>query len=446
MSALRIIAKTLLALILVVLAAAVLVLLFLFLYPSVGQVPDKTEPDSGSDHWADGQFRNENDARTMTGDSAPGSNRKIPKTTLPAEAPSFLTEAQESDLTFTWIGHSSFLLQMGNRNILVDPILSMRSSPVGFAGPKRFSELPVTAEGLPDIDVLFLSHDHYDHTDYRTILALKDRVGAFVVPLGVDTILTGWGVDAERVHPLDWWESVELDGVTFTLTPSQHFTGRNPLKGNRTLWGGVYLDSGIHRVYYTGDGGYYDVFRTVREKLGAPDLMIAECGQYDAAWAKVHMFPEQTVQAGLDAEAALGLVVAHEQVDAERHVLAELEIGDALPGHGGHGVLSGDLADVLDHGLQHLGVVLAVAAADADDHLVQAGDLHDALVLELLHQSGSDFLIILFLHSCNVLSHNDDSLSSLRNWRRTSCRRGSSCRRQRRDPRGWACRTWGRPA
>ena len=170
MSALRIIAKTLLALILIALAAAVLVLLFLFLYPSVGQVPDKT----------DGQFRNENDARTMTGDSAPGSDRKIPKTTLPAEAPSFLTEAQESDLSFTWIGHSSFLLQMGNRSILVDPILSMRSSPVGFAGPKRFSELPVTAEGLPDIDVLFLSHDHYDHTDYRTILALKDRVGAFV--------------------------------------------------------------------------------------------------------------------------------------------------------------------------------------------------------------------------------------------------------------------------
>ena len=200
----RIAAKILLALVLAVLATAVLVLLFLFLYPSVGHAPDKTGPDSlnaGSDHWADGQFRNENDTRTMTEGSSRGSDRKIPKTTLPAEAPSFLAETQENDLTFTWIGHSSFLLQMGNRSILMDPILSMRSSPVGFAGPKRFSELPVTAEGLPDIDVLFLSHDHYDHLDYRTILALKDRVGAFVVPLGVDTILTGWGVDAERVHP-----------------------------------------------------------------------------------------------------------------------------------------------------------------------------------------------------------------------------------------------------
>lgn len=303
----RIIAKVFLALILAALAAAALVLLFLFLSPTVGQVPDKTGPDGidgGSDHWADGQFHNENDARTMTEGSSPGSSRKIPKTALPAETPSFLTGVQDGDLSFTWIGHSSFLLQMGKCNVLVDPILSRRSSPVGFAGPKRFSELSVTADGLPEIDVLFVSHDHYDHLDYQTILALKDRVGSFVVPLGLDSILAGWGVDEQKIRPLDWWESVELGGVTFTLTPSQHFSGRNPLKGNRTLWGGVVLDNGIHRVYYTGDGGYYDVFRTVREKLGAPDLMIAECGQYDAAWAKVHMFPEQTVQAGIDAEAA----------------------------------------------------------------------------------------------------------------------------------------------
>ena len=295
--------KILLGLIFVALATAVLVLLFLSLYPSVGRVPDKTGPDSGSDHWADGRFHNENDIRTMTEVRSAGSTRKVPKSILPAETPSFLADAQDRDLSFTWIGHSSFLLQLGKCNILADPILSSRSSPVGFIGPKRFSELPLTAEDLPEIDVLFLSHDHYDHLDYRTILALRDRVGTFVVPLGVDTVLTGWGVDAEKLCALDWWESVELCGVTFTLTPSQHFTGRNPLKGNRTLWGGLYLDNGIHRVYYTGDGGYYGVFRTVREKLGAPELMIAECGQYDDAWAKIHMFPEQTVQAGVDAQA-----------------------------------------------------------------------------------------------------------------------------------------------
>jgi L-ascorbate metabolism protein UlaG (beta-lactamase superfamily) len=207
------------------------------------------------------------------------------------------------DLSFTWMGHSSFLLQMGTTNILVDPVFSSRSSPVQFAGPRRFSELPLTADELPDIDVLFISHDHYDHLDYHLIRQIKDRVGAMIVPLGVNTILRGWGVDAEKITALDWWESVEINGVTYTLTPSQHFTGRNPLKGNSTLWGGLYLDNGLHRVYYTGDGGYNDVFKNVGERLGAPDLMIAECGQYDTAWAKIHMFPEETVQAGIDAGA-----------------------------------------------------------------------------------------------------------------------------------------------
>lgn len=171
---------------------------------------------------------------------------------------------------------------------------------MSFVGPKRFSELPLTAEELPKIDVLFISHDHYDHLDYRTIRAISEKTGLFIVPLGVDAILRGWGVDADRIRTLDWWESTEIDGITCTLTPSQHFTGRNPLKGNSTLWGGLYLDNGLHRVYYTGDGGYNPVFKEIRERLGAPELMLAECGQYDPAWAKIHMFPEETVQAGID--------------------------------------------------------------------------------------------------------------------------------------------------
>ena len=107
-------------------------------------------------------------------------------------------------------------------------------------------------------------------------------------------------MDRKKITALDWWESVELGGVTYTLTPSQHFSGRNPLKRNITLWGGLYIDSGDHRIFYTGDGGYYDVFRRIRERLGAPKLMIAECGQYDPLWSKIHMFPEETVQAGVD--------------------------------------------------------------------------------------------------------------------------------------------------
>ena len=245
-------------------------------------------------------FRNENEVTFMEGERYPASERRKPQTQLPAQAPVFLQDPGADALTFTWLGHSSFFLQLGCCNVLVDPILSSRASPVRFAGPKRFSELPIHADALPKIDMLLLSHDHYDHLDRRTILSLLDRVRMFVAPLGVDAILTGWGADRERIVALDWWEQAELAGVKCTLTPSQHFSGRNPLKRNHTLWGGFYLENGVHRVCYTGDGGYYDVFRCIRERLGTPELMIAECGQYDPLWSKVHMFPEQTVQAGLD--------------------------------------------------------------------------------------------------------------------------------------------------
>ena len=121
--------------------------------------------------------------------------------------------------------------------------------------------------------------------------------------MGVDSILRSWGVEKEKIRSLDWWDTIDYEGTAFTLTPYQHFTGRNPIKGNSTYWGGYYINNGIHTVYYTGDGGYYDVFKRVKEELGAPELMIAECGQYDPAWSTIHMFPEETAQAAVDTDA-----------------------------------------------------------------------------------------------------------------------------------------------
>ena len=299
--------KAILILALAVVILAAVGLAFLRFWPSVGRTPDRDERaelEQRSMHYQDGKFHNEHETSTMTGKPDPSSDRKKPRETLRAQTPDFQTKPQPESLQYTWFGHSSFLLQLGEIGILADPVFSDRSSPVSFAGPRRFSELPVTAEDLPEIDVLFVSHDHYDHLDYRTIRTLKDRVGAFVVPLGIDSILRGWGVEAEKIHALDWWERVDFGGAAFTLTPSQHFSGRNPLKSNSTLWGGLYIERGQRRVYYTGDGGYYEVFSEVQSRLGAPDLMIAECGQYDSAWAKIHMTPEQTVQAAVDAGAS----------------------------------------------------------------------------------------------------------------------------------------------
>ena len=305
-NSMRMIGKILLVIVLFVLTVVAAVLLFLYAWPTVGRPPNRAERESYAARtplFADGRFQNEHPVSTMTGGGYPASDRRIPKQKLPAQTPALLEAPGPEELTYTWFGHSTFLLQLGQRNVLVDPILSDRSSPVGFAGPKSFSELPMTAEELPQLDVVFISHDHYDHLDYATIRAIRDKVDAFVVPLGIDAILRGWGVEAEKIRALAWWETVEVDGLSITLTPSQHFTGRNPLRANATLWGGVYLDNGAHRVYYTGDGGYCEVFTAVRERLGAPEVMIAECGQYDPAWSGIHMFPEQTVQAGLDAGA-----------------------------------------------------------------------------------------------------------------------------------------------
>lgn len=299
----KMIVRIFIILIIIIVAVVLIGLLFLKYYPSIGKLPDEEQKQMFSQRtnlYYDNQFHNENEVPVMTGEEYPSSPRKTPKTTISAMTPTLIKDAKDDDLTYTWIGHSSFILQLGEINILVDPVLSERSSPVSFAGSKRFSELPITTSELPKIDVLLLSHDHYDHMDYKTIKDISSRVGVFIVPLGVDSILRGWGIEDEKIVVLDWWEHTEVSGTVITLTPSQHYTGRNPLKINSTYWGGYYLDNGKYKVYYTGDGGYYDVFSRVRERLGSPDLMIAECGQYDTAWAKIHMFPEETVQAAVD--------------------------------------------------------------------------------------------------------------------------------------------------
>ena len=299
-----------LLILLIIIAIPVLILiaglLLLHFYPSIGAHPSSAEKDAYEERTSafhDGSFHNVHESALMSGESYASDPRRVPEQIIPADKPELLTAPEENDLTYTWLGHSSFLIQAGKTCILADPVLSQRSSPVGFAGPERFSEIPLTTDEMPDIDIVLISHDHYDHLDYQTILELKSGSCQFVVPLGVDTILRGWGIGDDRITALAWWEKTEINGMTITLTPSQHFTGRDPFMRNSTLWGGYYLDNGYHKVYYTGDGGYCEAFREVGDRLGAPDVMIAECGQYDPSWASVHMFPEETVQAYFDAGA-----------------------------------------------------------------------------------------------------------------------------------------------
>ncbi len=294
------------ALIVILLIILIVALLFLRFYPSVGKMPDKETQAEYANRMVffyDGIFHNENDYTVMTGDSQGKSDRRYPKGTIPVIKNTDIQRESRGALAVTWCGHSSILVQLGNQNIFIDPMLSEKSSPVGFAGPKRFSDPAIEIDNVPDIDVIFISHDHYDHLDYKTITAIDERVKSYVVPLGIDSILKGWGVNENKLYPLAWWESVKIGGVTYTLVPAQHNSGRNPLQTNVTLWGGIYMNDGDHTVYYTGDTGYYDVFSRVYDTLGEIDLMLADSGQYDPAWATTHMTPAQSVQAAKDAQA-----------------------------------------------------------------------------------------------------------------------------------------------
>lgn len=303
---LKLILKIILVIALIAAGIVLAALLFLRFYPGVGRTPDKAaqaEFAQRAENFHGGRFHNEHEFGLMTGETDPHSPRNLPETKLPAEKLKNIEKAKAGQLKMAWLGHSSSLIQMGNKNILIDPVLTEYASPVGFMGIRRFSEIALAPADVPEIDALFISHDHYDHLDYQTIKQIIGRVRHFVVPLGVDSYLKGWGVDAARIHTLAWWESIELEGITYTLTPGQHFTGRNPLKSNISLWSGLYMKDGSHSVYYTGDSGYYDVFGHVYETLGAPDLMLAEDGQYDSGWAMVHMRPEESARAAKDVHA-----------------------------------------------------------------------------------------------------------------------------------------------
>ncbi|MCR5607875.1 MAG: MBL fold metallo-hydrolase [Lachnospiraceae bacterium] len=231
------------------------------------------------------------------------SSKVKPKQMIIPERVNYIKNAELDKLRFIWLGHSSIFVQTGGQNILIDPVFSNVTSPVRFIGPKRFTKVAIRPEDYPDIDVVVISHDHYDHLDKATIKIMDSKVSHYVVPMGVDKILKKWKISESKINVLSWWESVTLQDNQYTLTPSKHFSGRNPLKMNNTVFGGIYIKNDNYSVYYTGDGGYSKFFKEVYEKFGETDLMFAESGQYNKNWADHHMFPNQTVTACKDANA-----------------------------------------------------------------------------------------------------------------------------------------------
>lgn len=228
-------------------------------------------------------------------------NDRKPKYELPkqkADLAEFHSK-NNNHLSATWLGHSSILLNIDGFRLALDPVFEKS---VSIVGPSRFNgEIPFNPADLEFLDAVIISHDHYDHLNKTTIRQLEPITRQFFVPLGVGQRLIDWNVPADKVVELDWWEENTIgDRLTLVATPAQHFSGRNLIDRDKTLWASWVIKTDNHRVYFSGDSGYFDGFKQIGDVYGPFDLTFIECGAYNEKWHYVHMYPEETVQAHID--------------------------------------------------------------------------------------------------------------------------------------------------
>ena len=202
-----------------------------------------------------------------------------------------------------WFGHSSYLVKINGKHILVDPVFCGHASPVSFT-TRSFPGTDIyKVEDLPDIDVLLISHDHYDHLDYKTVVELIPKTKMVCTSLGVASHLQYWGFDADKIIEFDWWnEQTLFNDLKLSAVPARHFSGRGLIR-NKTLWSAFVLQTNTHSLFLGADSGYSDHFKFIHEKFPSFDIAILECGQYNIAWHDIHMLPEETVQACIDLHA-----------------------------------------------------------------------------------------------------------------------------------------------
>ena len=253
-----------------------------------------------SPEWHDGQFVNPQPivnhlGPMLRGMFSPdrGTSPKTPPQTMTPD----LRAAPASGLRVTWLGHSTTLVEIDGQRVLTDPVWSRRVTPIRGIGPRRWYPPPLPLDELPPIDAVVISHDHYDHLDRATVIALGARGTRFVVPLGVGAHLEYWGIAASHIVELDWWERTRVGALEIVSTPARHASGRQLFDRDATLWCGYALVGARHRVYYSGDTGPFPALHEIGKRLGPFDLTMIEIGQYDRGWPDWHIGPEQAVVA-----------------------------------------------------------------------------------------------------------------------------------------------------
>ena len=258
---------------------------------------------ASSPQWRDGHFDNpqplHNDiigGLTAIRDASPFSAPTMPLATEAID-PQRFRSAPASGVRVTWMGHSTSLVEIDGARFLLDPVWSERPTPLNGVGPARWYPPVIALDQLPHIDAVLISHDHYDHLDMPTVVALAQLGTTFIVPLGIGAHLEYWGVPADRIVELDWWQRTHVAGVEIVSTPARHASGRVLFDKDATLWNGFAILGNAHRVYYSGDTGLFPAMREIGEKLGPFDCTMIEIGQYHRAWPDWHIGPEQAVQA-----------------------------------------------------------------------------------------------------------------------------------------------------
>ncbi len=258
-----------------------------------------------SPQWHLGHFENPepivNDWQAMLhglAAASPDTEPRVPLEVQPVD-PAVFAEPPPSGLRVTWLGHSTTLIEIDGHRFLTDPVWSERVSPVTWLGPKRWYPPLLSLDALPPLDAVLISHDHYDHLDHRTIIAMaqspKFANTRFVVPLGVGAHLEYWGVPAERIVEVDWWQRVPLGDLEIVSTPIRHASGRHVFDRDATLWSSYALVGPAHRAFFSGDTGLFSALQDIGDRLGPFDVTLLEIGQYHRAWPDWHMGPEQAV-------------------------------------------------------------------------------------------------------------------------------------------------------
>ena len=272
---------------------------------NMGKLPTRAEYEkfAGLDNFADGKFQN-NELVTMPNvqnDKKHGSfnmlrflfgSENAPASEIPLHK---LTRADfvsaAADFAFYWLGHSSMIFELDGKRILIDPVFG-NAAPIPWA-VGRYTPPPLSLQELPEVDLVLLTHDHYDHLEYDFIDFIKERKVEYVVPLGVGGRLRRWGVDAERITELNWEDEVTFNTITITSVVSRHFSGRTLNDRNTTLWNNFIIAGRDKKIFFGSDGGYGQHFKRLGAKYGPFDLVCLEIDAWNERWPYSHLFPTQ---------------------------------------------------------------------------------------------------------------------------------------------------------